>query len=228
MCHDCMQDLKMGKKPKFSLANEMWIGEVPFELSVLTIPEKIVIARYFPVAYVVKLFPKRKGARFWNPAGLNSGVRGNISTYRLNTEDIADMIDPKIMPPTSRILAATIGITIIGPQGLPEKSMPGFLRIRRARVRAALMWLKLHNPLYSNVEISDETLNQYPEDGIPREILSIVKYSDDLERLDAERAGYVVEDDDEEDAMGTFFSFFFLFEFDTSFLFFFFFWRGLI
>ena len=216
VCDDCMRDLKLGKKPKLSLANQMWIGDVPFELSVLTIPEKIIIARYFPVAYVVKLFPKKKGARFWNPARLNSGVRGNVSTYRLNTEDIVDMIDPKIMPPSSRILAATIAITIIGPQGLPEKSMPGFLRIRRARVRAALMWLKLHNPLYLNVEISDETLNQYPEDGIPREILSIVKYLDDLERVDAERAGYVVEDDDEEDVMGTFFFSFLFFKFDTG------------
>jgi hypothetical protein len=203
ICHDCMRDLKSCKKPKFSLANEMWIGDIPFELSVLTIPEKIIIARYFPVAYVVKLFPKKKGARFWNPAGLNSGVRGNVSTYRLNTDDIADMKNPKVMPPTSRILAAVIGITIIGPQGLPEKSMTGFLKIRRARVRAALVWLKNHNPLYSVIEISEEILNEYPENGIPQEILSIVKYSDDVEQLEKERAGYVVEDDDNEDVTGT-------------------------
>jgi hypothetical protein len=34
------------------------------------------------------------------------------------------MIDGKILPPRPQILAATTGITYIGPNNLPEKSMP--------------------------------------------------------------------------------------------------------
>ena len=199
LCHDCLQDLKSCKRPKFSLSNGMWVGEVPFELSALTLPEKILIARYYPAAYVVKLFPKVKGARHWNPAGLNSGVRGNVSTYRLNITDIVDMVDSNILPPPARMLAAVIAVTIIGPKGFPEKTMPGFLRVRRSRVREALVWLKANNPLYANINISEEILAQFPKDDIPEEILATTKYSDDIMQLERERAGYVVEDDDDDD-----------------------------
>jgi len=198
LCHDCLRDLKSGKRPRFSLANGMWIGEIPYELSALTLPEKILIARYYPAAYVVKLFPKVKGARQWNTAGFNSGMRGNVSTYRLNVTDIIDMVHPDMLPPPPRILAAVIAVTIVGPKGLPEKTMPGFLRVRRSRVREALVWLKSNNPLYADIEISEEMLSEFPENEIPEEILGTVKYSDDMAQLERERAGYVVEDDDEE------------------------------
>ena len=203
LCHDCLRDLKLSKRPKFSLANGMWVGEIPFELSVLTMAEKILIARYYPTAYVVKLFPKQKGARQWNSAGLNSGVRGNVSMYRLNVSDIADIVNPSILPPPASILAAIIAVTIIGPKGLPEKTMPGFLKVRRSRIRAALVWLKANNPFYANIEISEEMLLQFPENDIPLEILHTVKHSDDMEQLERERAGYIVEDDDVEIPNGT-------------------------
>ncbi|KAH9028292.1 hypothetical protein EDB85DRAFT_1816803, partial [Lactarius pseudohatsudake] len=86
----------------------MWVGAVPGELKILTLPERILVARHFPAAYIVKLYPKQKGARCWSAKGLQSGLRGNISTYRLNTDDIVKMTDAQIMPPKSSILAATI------------------------------------------------------------------------------------------------------------------------
>jgi hypothetical protein len=76
-----------------ALANDMWIGDVPFELSVLTLPEQILIARHFPAANIVKLYLQKKGAR-----SANCALRGNVSTYRLNTEEIADMVQGNIMP----------------------------------------------------------------------------------------------------------------------------------
>jgi hypothetical protein len=108
------------------------------------------------------------------------------------------MVDLNILPPPARMLAAVIAVTIIGPKGFPEKTMPGFLRVRRSRVREALIWLKANNPLYVNIEICEQTLGQFPEDDIPEEILGTMKYSDDVMQLERERAGYVVEDDDEE------------------------------
>ena len=202
ICNDCIRDLKGNKRPKFSLANGMWVGPIPQELAVLTLPERVLVARYFPAAHIVKLFPKQKGAKQWSTSGLNSGIRGNVSTYRLNTDDIAEMIDPVRMPPSSSILASTIGVSIVGPQNMPEKSMPGFLRVRRDHLRTALVWLKDNNPLYADIVVSEDTLAQYPEDGIPREILGTVRYSDDVNALEQERAGYVVEDDDEETELG--------------------------
>ena len=120
VCKGCEREVKQGNQPKLVLANGMWIGNVPMELAVLTLPERILVVKCFPVAYVVKLFPKQKGVKMWMVAGCNSGLRGNISTSQLNVKDIANFVDPIVMPPPLMILATTISMTIIGPQNIPE------------------------------------------------------------------------------------------------------------
>ena len=191
LCVECETNLAKGRIPRLALANGMWIGTVPFELALLTLPEQVLIARYLPAAFIVKMYPKKKGAR-----SLNSGLRGNVSSYRLDTNEIADMVEGNIMPFPSKILASTIGVTLVGPKNIPEKTMPGFLRVRRNRVRAALVWLKANNPIYADIEISEERLERLDLDGIPVEILATVRFSDQVEELDRERAGYVPDDED--------------------------------
>ncbi|KAH9022939.1 hypothetical protein EDB85DRAFT_1894966 [Lactarius pseudohatsudake] len=88
-----------------------------------------------------------------SPKGLHSGLRGNVSTYRLNTEDIAKMADGQIMPPSPSILAATISVTLLAQRTYRKRTMPGFLRVNRARVCAALVWLKKNNPLYTKTSL---------------------------------------------------------------------------
>ena len=143
------------KTPALSLANGMWIGDVPSELAILTLPERMLVAKYFPAAYIVKLSPKQKGASHWSSLGMNSGVRGNVATYKLNVEDIADIVDPKIMPPPAKILASVIGVIIIGPKNMPEHTMLGYFRVRRDCIRRGLKWLFDHNPLYADSQISE-------------------------------------------------------------------------
>src|SRR5882762_4091806 len=87
-CHDCLRALRNNQTPALSLANGMWIGDVPPELAILTLPEKVLVAKYFPAAYIVKLFPEQKGASHWSSSGKNSGIQGNVAMYRLNVEDI--------------------------------------------------------------------------------------------------------------------------------------------
>ena len=87
LCNSCMLDLKRAKTPKLLLANGMWIGDIPLELKVLTLPERILVTRYFPAAYIVKLYPKKKGAHNWSSlSGLHSALQGNVSMYHLNTK----------------------------------------------------------------------------------------------------------------------------------------------
>lgn len=59
-----------------------------------------------------------------------------------------------------------------------------------------MCFLKRENPLYAGVSISEEHLSNLPEDGIPHEIMDIVKHSEDVGSLEKERDGYVPEDDD--------------------------------
>ena len=179
-----------------SLVNGMWIGEVPLELKILTLPERILVARFFPAAYIFKLYPKKKGARSWSTTGLHSALRGNVSTYRLNTDQIALLASNHIMPQSPTILAATIGVTFVGPRNIPQKTMPGFLRVNRTRVRMALDWLKENNPFYEHITISVERLDALPEDDIPEEIVNLVKFSDDTRLLAEEQDGYVPSDPD--------------------------------
>lgn len=128
MCASCAACLRKKKMLALSLVNGLWIGDVPLVLQTLTLPERILVACHFPAAYIVKLYPKKKGACVWaEGASLHSGLQGNMSTYWLNTTDVANMTCDSTMPPPSQILAATVGITFVGPQNLPERMLPGFL-----------------------------------------------------------------------------------------------------
>ncbi len=191
VCDPCSSALLRNQTPRLSLANDMWIGDVPLELQILTLPERILIARYFPAIYIIKLYPKKKGARTWASANLHSGLRGNVSTYRLNTDDIAKMTCDQVMPPPLSILAATIGFTFFRPKNLPEKTMPGFLRVNRTRVCVALQWLKKNNPIYHHIIISPSRLNDLPIDGVPHEITSLARHSEDITLLAKETDGYI-------------------------------------
>lgn len=194
ICLECVTGLKNNKQPKHSLANDMWIGDVPRELKGLTLPERILIAKYYPAAYIIKLYPKQKGAKKWDTAQMHNGLKGNVSTYKLDPKQVVSMIDGTSYPPTPRILSATIGVTFLGPKGLPETTMPEMFRVRRRRVKEALLWLKTNNPLYVDITISEENLDALPDDGVPPEIMLVVKYSGDVMAAEREGAGYVPDD----------------------------------
>nr|GAT43542.1 predicted protein [Mycena chlorophos] len=186
----CRGLLVIHERPPLSLANNMWIGPVPFVLNILTLPERLLVALYFPAAYVVKLFPKKAGGKKWDKEKINSGMRGNVSTYRLNTKDIADMIEGTLMPRPVGVLAAIVAVTFVGAKNVPLLLLSDIFEVRRQRVADALSWLKANNPFYARIEISDERLNALPTSGIPDEIL-FVRYAPDESILDREHAGYV-------------------------------------
>ncbi|KAJ3889852.1 hypothetical protein GG344DRAFT_50865, partial [Lentinula edodes] len=51
------------------------------------------------------------------------------------------------------------------------------LLVRRSKIIAALQWLKLHNPLYADLDLDQvyTTAAQYPEYGIPIPLKSIIR-----------------------------------------------------
>ncbi|KAJ6447856.1 hypothetical protein C8R47DRAFT_999680 [Mycena vitilis] len=201
LCMQCKRKLSHDERPPLALANGMWIGQIPFELRILTLPERLLVSLYFPAAYVVKLYPKVKGARTWTKEMLNSGMKGNVSTYKLNTAQIAGIVSGNTMPPSPVILAATIGVTFVGAGNTPLRILPDFLRVRRKRVFDALLWLKRNNHLYANINISEDQLRLLPENAVPEEILANTRFSNDVAGLEREQAGYVPMDAaDEEEA----------------------------
>lgn len=198
ICDECDKQLRINRMPALALANGMWIGSIPTELAILSLPERILVAKYFPAAYVVKLYPKSKNAHTWDRQTMQSGLRGNVSTFKLNTADIAHLVTAGVMPPPAKLLAATIGITFVGPKGQPLGSLPHMFNVKRQRVYDALLWLKEHNPLYADITISETNLGQLPVDGIPNELQVIAKCSDDGIALGNEHSNYVPEDETSE------------------------------
>ena len=119
ICLDCLCELKKPSKlpPKLSLANNLWVGTVPIELSSLTFPEQLLIAHLYPRVYVFKLFPKSGGG---SADGLQRGMRGNVSTYELNTDAMAAMVEGQLMPRPPAVLSSLIAITYIGVGRIPK------------------------------------------------------------------------------------------------------------
>lgn len=190
VCRECLADLKLKRTPALSLANNMWIGDVPPELSSLTLPERVLISRYFPAAYIVKLYPKNHKMRL-DPRTLTSGLKGNVTTFPLDVNALADFVVGKSLPAHPKILAATIGITFVGMHNAPEHALRGLFRVSRARVEAALLWLKANNTLYTHLEMNTTHLEALPEDEVPIELLQTVRLSTSETVLEEEHGGYV-------------------------------------
>ena len=132
---------------------------------------------------------------------MQSSLRGNVSTYRLNTDDIVKMTDSQIMPPSSSILAATIGVTFIGPRNMPQRTMPSFLCVNCSRIRVALEWLRANNPLYRDIIISSQRLHDLPTNGFPIEITDVARRTENINMLIEESTSYVPDDIPEDEGM---------------------------
>lgn len=200
VCATCHQALSRRKCPKWALANDMWIGDVPTELQGLTLPERLLIGLYIPCAHVVKLYPKASGASFWNPESMYDGLKGNVSSFPLDQRQVADMLDI-VKPAPLTLLSATMVITYVGPKNRPlhwlhGHGLPANFKVRRLKVAKALAWLKDNNPLYARIEISQERVDALPLNAVPEELYEIMRTSDDVDALAEEHSGYVPEHPD--------------------------------
>lgn len=196
-CDPCLRHLRQGKKiPPLALANNMWIGPQPKELTCLSMSEQLLIARAFPRCYVYKLYPKDGGHR---PDSLQRGMKGNVTSYAMNTNDVAHMVDGALYPHKPSILPSLIGVCFMGRGALPRNWLKETFGVRRALVRKALQWLKSNNPLYDDIEISEDNLDLLPEDGVPEEIELACREENDAEIAAREAASYVPDEFDDDD-----------------------------
>ncbi|KAF7293479.1 ATP-dependent DNA helicase [Mycena indigotica] len=128
---------------------------------------------------------------------MKTGMRGNVSTYRLNPTLIEEMVTGNLMPRPIGILAATISVTFVGAKNVPLFVLPKMFEVQRRRVHDALVWLQANNPLYANIEISSERLAELPEHGVPEELTTTARYTEDASVIAREHGGYVPSDADD-------------------------------
>jgi hypothetical protein len=195
-CKDCLRALRSNRLPPLALANRMWIGPIPEEVSRLTVPEQILVSLFHPRCYVYKLYPRDTWSHTRDATMLQRGLIGNVTTFEHNLPDIVRMLDGHLMPRPLSILASTIAVTYIGPGKIPKNWLKQTFRVRRAVVYAALHCFKhvTRHPGYQDIDISEDILSTLPVDDVPVEILATMANDPDIEVVQEEADTYLATD----------------------------------
>ena len=173
----------------------MWVGPIPWQLQVLTIPKQLLIALLYPSMYVFKLFPKKMRGNH-DTATLQHAMRGNVSTYKLNMDGIASMIKGNMMPWPPTVLASVISVTFIGLGDLSKWWLQTTFWVCQQVVFEVLQWLKENNKkYYGDIDITPGRIAQQPEDDVSLEVLGIMCQSTDTGIVNQESNGYIPMDD---------------------------------
>ena len=154
ICDECLRALRSDTMPKFALANNLWLGKIPHELAILTLPEQLLVSRHYPRCYIVKLYPR--DGHITNPNLLQRAMTGNVTLYNMNTNAVITMLEGQLMPQPAVDLASVLAITFVGKKKLPKSWLKSTFRVRHRIVYEALVWLKANNELYSDIVISPE------------------------------------------------------------------------
>ena len=151
MCHNCVSFLKRKVMPPMALANGLWVGNPPKELSDLTFVERLLVARVRSNRCIVHVL---KGG--WK-------MQANAIMFPSPVPKLCN-----ILPPPIEELDEVIAFMFTGvaqPTAEDMKRTP--MLARRRYISAALEWLKINHSDYADVQISQDNLKLYPEEGPP-------------------------------------------------------------
>ncbi|CAF4308423.1 unnamed protein product [Rotaria sp. Silwood2] len=181
LCQKCHNSLSKEHIPKFSSANNMWLGDIPTELQGLTIPEEKLISFYHHNSCVIKL-----QSPFHSAITAQTALKGNCITFLQNVPNVVNSL-----PLTLADLCDTLKVIFIGARPPDRLHLKKVLTVRKKKIIQALQWLKKYNILYQNVNINLENIAQLPEDDVPECIMSTLEQKIGDEEAQSERTGYV-------------------------------------
>ncbi|CAF1123464.1 unnamed protein product [Rotaria sp. Silwood1] len=181
LCQKCHDALSKERIPKFSPANDMWLGDVPAELQGLTIPEQKLISLYRHNSCVIKL-----QSPFHSATTSQTALKGNCITFIQNIPNIVNSLPLKLDD-----LCDTLKVIFVGSRPPERIHLRKILTVRKKKIIQALQWLKKYNILYQSIEINLENIAQLPEDDVPESIMSTMEQKISDEDIQSERTGYV-------------------------------------
>lgn len=161
LCTSCLRSLQRDSIPKHALVNRLYLGPVPDELSDLTMVEECMVARARAKSWIVKLQESETGAAL--PTS-QRGLKGHTIIYPQQPRDLAAVLPPPVGETLTFICIIFVGSSTLTSEWLRNKAKP--LVVRREKVRRALVWLKANNPLYKDVDIHEDNLQQLPEEDV--------------------------------------------------------------
>ena len=151
VCHECVSFLEKKVMPPMALANGLWVGNIPKELSDLTFVERLLVSRVRSNRCIVHVL---KGG--WK-------MRANAIMFPTPIPKLCNILPPHIEELDEVIAFMFTGIA--QPTAEDMKRTP--MLARRRYISAALEWLKINHSDYADVQISQENLKLYPEEGPP-------------------------------------------------------------
>ncbi|KAF8317921.1 hypothetical protein DL93DRAFT_2045234, partial [Clavulina sp. PMI_390] len=154
-CAECSRSLnpkaqKPPALPKHALANKLYLGSLPDQFRDLTWVEEQACALMRSTHYVFRLYHSS------NPQDPYQ-ARGNSCAYPQNIVSVAE-----VLPRTPADVAGSLGVVFTGPsRKLPSGALQSIFKVRKSVLCNFLEWLRLNNPLYRNIEISQDNLAMY-------------------------------------------------------------------
>ncbi|CAF4116453.1 unnamed protein product [Rotaria sordida] len=181
LCQKCHSSLSKKQIPKFSAANNMWLGDVPSELQGLTIPEEKLISLYRHNSCIIKLH-----SPFHSTTTAQTALKGNCITF---LQDVPNIVNS--LPLTLDDLCDTLKVIFVGAHPPERIQLKKVLTVRKKKIIEALHWLKKHTVLYQNVDINLKNIAQLPEDDVPECIMTTMEQKIGDEEIKSERIGYI-------------------------------------
>ncbi|KAH7906139.1 hypothetical protein BJ138DRAFT_1138088 [Hygrophoropsis aurantiaca] len=182
VCDKCFGSLVKGKVPTLSLANGLWLGDVPAELQGLNFVEKLLVARVRHNRCIVRV----------SSSGMHKMI-ANAICFKHPSQKIY-----KALPPPLEELDDVLALVFTGPCAPTEEDFKRTpLLVRRKKVMRALECLKLNHKDYGDLEIDYDELQRYPEAGPPVSVE--YRYADSNKRPEATSV-HDMEDNDGNDS----------------------------
>ncbi|KAJ7934628.1 hypothetical protein B0H13DRAFT_2227245 [Mycena leptocephala] len=138
-----------------------YLGPVPPELKDLTVIEEAMIARCRSKCWIIQLKEENQDLVLQST---QRGIKGHILVYPQQPPKVADILPPSIEEITTPVCVLFVGSSAPTPEWLREYAK--LLAVSARRVRCALQWLKQHNPLYRDITINEECLEQLEENPV--------------------------------------------------------------
>ena len=151
ICTTCEGQLLNDRVPLNALANGLWLGAIPPELSNLTFAEQMMIARIRHNRCLVRV---------------SSGRAKMIANCIMFSNPTAELYS--VLPPSREELSEVLAFVFLGSaQPTDEDLQRTPMLVRRNTVAKALEWLKLNHVDYADLNISKKNLDTYPISGMP-------------------------------------------------------------
>lgn len=161
LCMLCLHSLQRNTIPKHALANRLYVGPVPDELSDLTMVEECMIAHARAKSWIVKLQETETDST--SPTA-QCGLKGHTIIYPQQPDKLTTVLPPAVDESLTFICIIFVGNSMLTKEWLRAKAK--LLVVHREKVYEALIWLKANNPLYEDIDINRENLHALPEEDI--------------------------------------------------------------